>query len=319
MKRITLGRTGLSVCPIALGSVNYGLPPTRRGQAVTQMDHYLELGGNFLDTAHVYNDWEPGEISRSEKIIGQYFTDRDNRAQWVLSTKGAHPDMQGGKPNRLDPESIREDLQGSLRNLQTRYIDLYFLHRDDPSVPVGEILQVLEDAKAAGDIRHYGCSNWTLPRLEEAQAYAQQRGWSGFAVNQIQWSLARLNVRNMQDKTLEALTPPYYDWHVQTGMALMAYTALAKGYFTKRLQGDPAAARLATLYENSENDRITAVLKEYAEKTGANATEAALRWFFGRPFAAVPVVSCSTPEQLEQVMGALRDDLPPLPQGLPEA
>ncbi len=318
MKRITLGATGLQVSPISLGTGSYGLPPTEDKAAFEQMDRYLAMGGNFIDTAHIYNDWEPGERCRSEKLIGRYLKARGNRDSIVLSTKGSHPPIDNMDAARLDHESILTDLQGSLDNLQVDKIDLYFLHRDDVSVPVGELIDLLEEQRARGLIDHYGFSNWQLERAQQALDYAKRKGVAGFQVNQIQWSLARLNVQNVADKTLEALTPEYYDFHVRSGMALMAYTSQAKGYFSKRYHQDTRASALNDLYQNPENEAILALVRDYCDANQCDPGELAIRWFWDRPFAAVPIVAFSSLAQLEAVVSALQAQRPPLPEGLPE-
>lgn len=317
MKRITLGSTGLQVSPMSLGTAGFGLPPVEEKAAFEQMDRYLALGGNFIDTAHSYNDWVPGETCRSEKLIGRYLKARGSRDRIVLSTKGAHPTRDVPPVPRLDPGSILSDLRGSLDNLGTDYVDLYFLHRDDPGIPVGELVDLLEEQRVAGLIGHYGFSNWQLERAQAALDYARLRGVPGFEVNQIQWSLARVNVHNVKDKTMVAMSADYHAFHQRSGLALMAYTSLAKGYLSKRLRGDSRAQELDRLYRNPHNEALLSLIRDYCGRRRCEPGELAVRWFQAQPFAAVPIVSFSSLAQLEEVAAALRDDRPPLPDGLP--
>ena len=169
--------TSLAVFPICLGAASLGTE-SNRSDAFALLDAYTAAGGNFIDTARVYSDWIPGERQRSEKIIGEWISTRNNRTHIVLATKGAHPDLTHPIP-RVTPADIDADLTESLRHLRTEYIDLYWLHRDDPIQPVGPILDTLERHRRAGRIRAYGCSNWSAARITAAAQYATAAGIAG--------------------------------------------------------------------------------------------------------------------------------------------
>ena len=181
MKRVLLNNTDLYVSPLSIGTVNYGTSIDTR-DAKAQLDRFVELGGNFIDTAHVYGDWVPGPRGRSEKVIGEWLKETGLRKDVVISTKGAHPDISDTSISRVNPEAIEKDLNESLERLNTDYIDLYFLHRDNPDVPVEELLDTLEEARIAGKIRYYGCSNWSISRISEAIEYARKQNISGFCL-----------------------------------------------------------------------------------------------------------------------------------------
>ncbi len=133
------------------------------------LDRYVSIGGNTIDTAHVYCGGE------SEIAIGQWMMERGNRNDIIILTKGAHHDQYGPRVNR---EAITNDLFKSLERLKTDYIDLYALHRDDPTVPVSEIVDVLNEHIKAGRIKAIGGSNWTSDRIQEANEYAASKaGW----------------------------------------------------------------------------------------------------------------------------------------------
>jgi aryl-alcohol dehydrogenase-like predicted oxidoreductase len=145
------------------------------------LDSITEMGCYAFDTAHAYGN------GASERVIGNWIQARGNRSEVVVIDKGAHPAR--GR-NRVDPESIKQDLQESLDRLQTDYIDLYLLHRNDPAVPVGPIVEVLNDLKNEGKIVLFGASNWNYKRIQEASEYAQKNGLSSFSVASNQYSLA---------------------------------------------------------------------------------------------------------------------------------
>src|SRR5215212_2523559 len=138
MKHVTIPQTDLTVSPICMGSTDFGSTITTT-DVYRLLDAFLSDGGNFIDTAHVYSNWRPGPTSISEKTIGQWVRANGLREQIVLGTKGAHPDLSTMGIARLARADIVRDLDESLDHLQTDYIDLYWLHRDDPERPVGEI------------------------------------------------------------------------------------------------------------------------------------------------------------------------------------
>lgn len=136
------------------------------------MGTYLEQGGNVSDTAHVYSDWVPGEKAYSERVIGDWLARSSKRCQIVLITKGGHPDMTRSTPDlhksRMTHKDMKEDLDGSLKQLRADYIDLYFYHRDNGNQSVEEEIEVMEEFVKAGKIRYYGCSNWDADQMKAA-------------------------------------------------------------------------------------------------------------------------------------------------------
>ena len=167
---------------LALGTL--GFSTATRDRDYELLDAWVEAGGTVIDTAHVYEDGD------AERVVGQWLRDRPGvRERLVLVTKGAHPD---GDRRRVTPEAIEADLADSLERLGEP-IDLYLLHRDDPTVGVGELIDALDGHRRAGRIRAFGVSNWSLERIEEANAYAQSRGVAGICCNSPHLSLAVQN------------------------------------------------------------------------------------------------------------------------------
>src|SRR5947209_362139 len=147
------------------------MEPARLELTCALLDTWLEVGGNIIDTAHVYNG------GNSERAVGLWLRERGARERITILDKGAHPNADRV---RVTPEDITCDLRDSLARLKTDYIDLYLLHRDDPPVPVGPIVEALEEHRRAGRIQAYGGSNWSTRRLEAANAYARAHGLQGF-------------------------------------------------------------------------------------------------------------------------------------------
>lgn len=294
----TLKLAGLEVSPLSLGTVNFGTSTPER-DAFWQLDSYSELG-NFIDTAHVYGDWVPGERALSERVVGKWLKQSGKRGQMVISSKGGHPRLDDAFLPRLSRAELFLDVEESLSCLETDCIDMYFLHRDDVNRPVGEIIDTLEDIKQQGKIRHYGCSNWTLKRIKEAQAYARDNSREGFACNQLMWSLAYIDYEKVKDKTLVCMDVDTYAYHASERLGAMAYMSVAKGYFSHMAAGTVARASALEVYGGRKNDTIFSALTEMSRETGYTVTELSLMYFLNQPFPAVAIASFSKPEQLRE-------------------
>ena len=236
MRTVTIPGTHLTVSSICLGTADIGSKIDRE-TSFRLLDLFVDLGGSFVDTASVYADWRPGLRSVSEKTIGEWLARSGTRGRVILATKGAHPRLDAMDAPRLSRGEILHDVEASLRNLRTDVIDVYWLHRDDPSRPVAEIIDVLDELVDAGKIRCYGCSNWSAQRIAEAQAYATAKGVSGFCADQMRWSLAVVEWKHVDDKTTVAMDDELYDHHVRTGMAAVPYSSQAGGLFHKMAAG----------------------------------------------------------------------------------
>ena len=300
----TIPHTELSVFPLCLGAASLGVNMSR-SDAFALLDAYVAAGGNFLDTARVYSDWIPGETQRSEKIIGEWLSARGNRSRIVVATKGAHPDLVKPMP-RVTLGAIDGDLTESLRNLRTDFIDLYWLHRDDPTQPVGPIIDALERHRRAGRIREYGCSNWTVARITAASEYAAAAGAAGFRANQPMWSAAVIDAVAIRarDASLVVMDESLQQLHVESQLACIPYSSQAGGLFTK-IAGGVAAAKLPTsTYPLAPNTRRLAVLQRIASERGLSLTQTVLGYLLGQPFTTIPIVGPHTPTQLADTLSA---------------
>lgn len=301
MNYIEFSNTQLKVSPICLGTVNYGTAiPVQ--EAKRQISQYLDAGGNFIDTAHVYGDWEPEILCRSERAIGEWIKESGMRDRIVLATKGAHPPLDRMDHSRVTPAEMEKDLTESLLYLNTDYIDIYFLHRDDPSIPVSEILDFLYEKEKEGKIRYYGCSNWSLARIKEAAAYAREKNRTGFICNQLMWSLAEINYDNFDDKTMVPMDLETYEYHSRTKMNAMAYMSIAKGYFTRRSLGEKLPWSVEKVYKNPVNDEIYDKLLEFTAETGLTMLDISLIYLSSHDFPSVPIASFDTEQQLKDGM-----------------
>jgi aryl-alcohol dehydrogenase-like predicted oxidoreductase len=282
-----------------------------REDAFSQMDSFFAHGGNFFDTARVYADWLPGGHSASEKTLGAWIKERKLRDKAVISTKGACPDFKTMNIPRLSSGEVRSDLEESLEALGTDYIDLYFLHRDDVSRPVEEIFETLEAFKKEGKILRYGCSNWTLARMEEADTVAARRGLEGFICNQIQFSLGDLVVTEISDKTTVPMDQDIYTWHERTRKAVMAYTSSCNGWFSKKLLGKSVSPGQEAVYNNGPNRRLLEKLRIWETELGVSAAVLVSSYVMTQVFPSVPISSFSSVDQLEELVSAADFSLPP--------
>ncbi|MES2464429.1 MAG: aldo/keto reductase, partial [Armatimonadota bacterium] len=218
MRTINIPNSDLIVSTLCLGVADMGTKIP--WETARQMLNTFEAsGGNFFDTARVYAEWVPGGRHASEKALGRWLKERGNRDRVVVATKGAHPDLATMHIPRMSPEEIAADVDGSLSDLQTDRIDLWYLHRDDTARPVEEILETLWTLVDAGKIRHIGCSNWTLERMEAANTYATSKGRPGFVANQPLWNAAVVNPDAFAGAGMVAMDEATKAWHEQTQTA----------------------------------------------------------------------------------------------------
>ncbi|GHT63213.1 hypothetical protein FACS1894110_00520 [Spirochaetia bacterium] len=301
MEYIQLTHTDLRVSRMSIGTAHYGgMVPVEDCKA--QLDYYFDHGGNTINTAHSFCDWLPGPKSQSELIIGQWIKERGTRDKIILGTMGAHPLFDGKDLPRVSPDAVKEDLDGSLRALQTNYIDLYFLQRDDIHRSVEELIDCLDEQVKAGKIRWYGCSNWTLARIRAARAYADKKGSPGFICNQLMWALADIRAEQVSNKNWVLMDGETYGYHTQTQLSAMAFTGLSKGYFIRRSRGTAIPPKIEATYQCPENDRIFAKAEAFSRETGLSVADLAYLYFNVQPFPAVSVTSFSSQGQLIEAM-----------------
>lgn len=194
------------------------------------LDRVLELGCSALDTARVYGG------GQCESMVGRWCQARGVRDQLVLIGKGAHHDAER---QRVTPADITADLHESLGRLQTDHIDLYLLHRDDPSVPVEPLVDVLNDHYQAGRIKAFGGSNWSVDRLQAANAYARAQGLEPFVASSPQYSLAEQVAEPWPNATtIGGARAGERDWYAREQMAVFAWSSLAGGFFSGRFRPD---------------------------------------------------------------------------------
>ena len=301
---------GRKVSAIALGTAHFGAK-MQEETAFEVMDAYIKLGGNVLDTARIYGDFDLGILGISEKTIGKWLVSRKARDGVILSTKGAHPPWGEFLTPRLDRASIESDMEESLEALGVPSVELYFLHRDDVNRPVGDILETLNGLVEKGKAKLLGASNWSAARIEEANAYAASHGLHGFSVNQPQWSLAYQH--HVADVTLIQMDKGMYGMHRRTGLVCMPYSSQAQGFFTKLFERGEAGLSedLRRDFFSPENARRFEAALKAKEKTGLSVGAIALSFLTSQPdFFTLPIVGVSRASQVEALREAADAALP---------
>ncbi|MBL8027822.1 MAG: aldo/keto reductase [Fibrobacteres bacterium] len=189
--------------------------------ATAMFDDFIERGGNCFDTAWVY------AAGKRETIFGQWLNNRKIREDIVLVAKGAHTPF-------CNPEAIHTQFEESMGRLQTNYADIYFMHRDNPKIPVGEFIDALNDLLNEGKIKMFGTSNWTLPRLKEANEWAAKHGKQGFTAVSNNFSLARM-ISPIWAGCISSAESEFYEWHKKTKTPVFAWSSQARGFFVAGL------------------------------------------------------------------------------------
>jgi aryl-alcohol dehydrogenase-like predicted oxidoreductase len=296
MRYTTLGRSGLRVSKIALGSMTFGPGPAwTRSEAECRsiFDAYVECGGNFIDTANMYTGGE------SECIVGRLVA--SDRERFVIASKYTNAIPGTGNPNAagMHRKSLVQSLDASLKRLGVDYIDLYYVHWWDFTTPVEEVHRALDDAVRAGKILHIGLSDVPAWVVSRAQAFADLRGLSPIAAVQVEYSLAQ---RSIEREHLPLAKT--YD------IGVTAWSPLAGGILTgKYANADPSAdARRIDSMQlqplDERNRQIAEAVGRVAARTGFASSQVALAWLIGR--GTIPVVGATRAQQITQNMAAIQ-------------
>lgn len=304
---IYLKKHGLDMARIALGTAGFGSAVSRE-TSFSLMDDYFEAGGNLFDTARVYADWLEGGHGASERTLGEWIAARGLRDRVLISTKGAHPPMGNLHASRVSREAIEYDIEESLRTLGTDYVDIYFLHRDDESVPVSDIMPTLDALVRAGKVRLLGASNWTARRIAEANAFARENGLAPFVFSQIMYSYARINAERFEDDTQVMMNDTEYEAYRDGELTVMAFSSQGQGFFSRAaevgIENLPPTFRAK--YDNADNRARLARLKQLSAETGVSPTALGLLPLIHNPdFDTLPIIGPTRRETLADSLAAL--------------
>lgn len=295
----TLGRSGLKVSRFCLGTMTFGTEwgfGSDQATAARMLDVFSDRGGNFVDTANVYN------AGSSERMVGAWLSeDRARRHQMVLATKFS-ANMDPGNPNGggASRRAIISACEASLRRLGTDYVDLYWQHWSDPFTPVDETMMALDDLVRSGKVRYAGFSDTPAWRVAQAQTTALFRGWSPLIALQVEYSLL--------ERTVEGELVPMAQ---ELGLGITPWSPLGSGMLTGKYDrghmNAESAGRANSIakHDNERTFELLDVLRDIAEETGSTPSRIALAWLLGRKGVTAPIIGARTLEQMEENLAAL--------------
>jgi aryl-alcohol dehydrogenase (NADP+) len=308
MRHVRLGRTGLSVSRLCLGTMTFGLQ-CDEAAAVAILDRAAAGGITFLDTADVYPlGGGLDTVGRTEEIIGRWIEKR--RHEFIIATKcfgvmGARPWDRGNSRKH-----VLDAIDGSLRRLRTDYVDLYQLHHPDPETPIDETLRALDDVVRAGKARYIGCSNFHAWQVARALGRSEALGVARFDSVQPRFNLL---FRQIERELLPLCQAE--------GLGVIPYNPLAGGFLSgkHRREAGPTAGTRFTLgraarryqerYWHEREFATVEALRPLAAEAGLSLTRLAVAWVLAHPAITAPIVGASRPEQLDDVLPAVEKDL----------
>lgn len=266
------------------------------------LDEMVDIGCTAFDTAAIY------QAGGTERLLGEWLSARRNRDKLFLITKGAHPNVVL-QSSRFNAKALTEDLHASLQRLRTDSIELYLLHRDDPSKPLDEVLDLLARFQGEGKIRSFGVSNWTLPRLESAARYLRDHNQPPLAANSPHFSLLEW-VRTPWPGTQSlagAGAKAAREFHAKTQLPVLAWSALGHGFFSDRITETtkPGLFDLQTrsclkAYGSPSNFGRKKRAEELATKHGVSSPQVALAYLFHQPFPVFAIVASSSAARMKK-------------------
>ncbi len=304
MPTAELGRSGLSVSRLCLGSMQFGWTADER-TAFSIMDTFVAAGGNFLDTADVYSRWHEGNPGGvSEEIIGRWLKARGNRDRILVGTKVRGAMWDGPDGEGLSRSHIIRACEDSLRRLQVETIDLYQCHSFDDRTPVEETLRTFEDLVKAGKVRHIGASNYPPELLREALEISRSHGLPSFVSLQPHHSMVH---RHEYEVALAPVCAEY-------GLGVNTYSPLASGFLTgKYVRGGEAVksarARAVSQYFTSQGWAVVDAIRDIAARRQTTCAAVALAWELGVDGVTSAVVGANTVAQLEEQLPCLSLEL----------
>lgn len=304
-----LGRSGLKVSALALGTMQFGWTADEE-TSFQVLDAFAQGGGNLIDTADIYTRWTPGNPGGvSEEIIGRWMKSRGNREDLVVATKVRGLMREGILHKGLNRRHIRAAAEASLRRLQTDHIDLYQVHWVDRDTPIEETLEALDLLVKDGLVRYIGASNFPAWRLVESLWVSDKRNLSHFVSLQPEYSLAQPVRANFERELAQAC--------LAFGIGVLPYSPLAGGFLSGKYRRDqplPASVRAEGIqhrFYSDQNLDAVEVLHDIAEARGSSPAKVALAWLLAQPWVTAPIVGANSVAQLNDLLGTVELKLTP--------
>lgn len=267
------------------------------------LDMYENYGGNFLDTARNYYEWMEEGRGKSEETIGKWMQGKGNRDKICILTKGGTYGI-GSKKINLSERALTKDIYESLEALQTDYIDIYALHRDDPKREVGEIMYTLQKIIEIGKVRRICADCWDIDRIMQANQYAYQHQLTAFSALETWWSLAEYTDEMWNDPATTNMTGKTLEYIEKKDMLAIGVTVQCRGFFQKAIKSgienipDKLKERIAT----KRNIRKMEYIKEYCNKNDISVSAFVNSYICSNKYRSVGLISCSNEQQLEEIL-----------------
>lgn len=301
MQKRKLGKSGLTVAPLAFGCNVFGWTADE-STAFKLLDAFVDAGLNLLDTADVYPVWHPGNVGgESEAIIGNWLKKSDKRDKVVVATKVGMKMAPSLGTESLSREYIFSSVESSLKRLQIETIDLYQAHTDCPVTPLEETLEAFTDLIKQGKVRSIGASNYTGDRLKAALAVSSANGLARYETMQPEYNLYE---RENYENNLEPIC-------VAEGLGVLSYFSLARGFLSGKYRSEadlnqsPRGAGVKK-YLNERGFRIVDALHKVAGELQSTPARVAIAWLIARPSITAPIASATTLAQLEDLVEAAK-------------
>jgi aryl-alcohol dehydrogenase-like predicted oxidoreductase len=300
MKYRYLGKTGLKVSELCMGAMTFGRESTEE-VSFQMLDRFVEVGGNFIDTADVYTR------GVSEEVLGRWLKGK-HREDFIIATKVRFPMAEGPNDVGLSRKHILDGVEASLRRLNTDYIDLYQVHSWDPGTPLEETLSTLNGLVQSGKVRYIGVSNYTGWQLQKAVDISRHMGWEPFVCLQALY--------NLLDRDSEWELLPVCQ---NEGLGFICWSPLRGGWLTGKyrrdMAGPPEGTRVKAAEEHGWSEAWSVYNTEHtwnlideliavAEDVNKSAAQVALNWLLQRPGVTAPIIGARTMEHLEDNLGA---------------
>jgi aryl-alcohol dehydrogenase-like predicted oxidoreductase len=306
MKYRRLGKTGLKVSALCLGTMQWGYTASE-DVAFAVMDAFVERGGNFLDTADFYVRWiDEARSGISETIIGRWMKARANRQQIIIATKVYQPMGEAPNERGLSRKHILEGVEASLHRLQTDYIDLYQAHAFDAETPIDETLKAFDDLQRSGKVRYVGAANYPAWRLMESLWRADVNRTVRYDSLQPHYNLVH---RAEFENGLKTICEQYQ-------IGVIPYSSLASGFLSGKYQrgqrvDSPRADGVLRRYDNERAWRTVEAVRRIANEAGITPSAVSLAWLLAQPVITAPITGANSVDQLQHSLPALDLDLTP--------
>ncbi|MDQ0206171.1 aldo/keto reductase [Alkalicoccobacillus murimartini] len=286
MKHITINNVTQPISSLIMGSDYF--TPDNQEKVNSVIDSFIDIGGNTIDTAFIYAG------GQSEAAIGNWI-DQGNRGRINVWTKGGHPNQNGHTINR---DELQEQLKVSLDRLKSESVELYALHRDDPTVRVEDILEWLNEHVQSKRIQAFGASNWSVERLEEANTYAEKNGLAGFSFSSPNLSLAK--AKEPYWPGCVSVNQQMINWHEKSQLPLFSWSSQARGFFTGRFTRDNLENEdLVRVFYNDENWERYDRAEKLASEKGCSLIEIALAYVLNQKFPTGAIIGPQNREELQ--------------------